>query len=103
MHTVMRSCALIIIIAGTLGAMSGCFGEDIKPSPSTARPSMPYFGTAIMQEDGSVTLRLRRTSDGREIDDTLTYKTTDQGYDSVLRHIGGLEPGDTKSFRPWKD
>ena len=33
----------------------------------------------------------------------LTYKTTDRGYDNVLRHLGGLDPGDTKSFRPWKD
>ncbi len=64
---------------------------------------MPYTGTATMQDDGSLTLHLRLTSDGKEIDDTLIYKTTDHGYDDVLRHLGGLSPGDTKSFRPWKD
>ena len=101
MRATMRSYCLFVAVA--LGATAGCFGEDIKPSPSTARPSMPYSGTAIMQEDGSVTLRLRRTSDGKEIDKALTYKTTDRGYDSVVRHLGGLEPGDTKSFGPWKD
>jgi hypothetical protein len=48
-------------------------------------------------------LHLRQTGDGKEIDETLTYKTTDRGYDDVLRHLGGIGLGDTKSFRPWKD
>jgi hypothetical protein len=86
-----------------LGASQVAFADDIKPSPSDARPSMPYTGTATMQDDGSLTLHLRLTRDGRQIDDTLTYKTTDRGYDDVLRHLGGLSPGDTKDFRPWKD
>jgi hypothetical protein len=97
----MRVCGLFI--AATLGATTACFGEDAKPSPSVARPSMPYSGTATMQEDGSLTLHLRQTGDSKEIDETLTYKTTDRGYDDVLRHLRGLGPGNTKSFRPWKD
>jgi hypothetical protein len=92
-------CLLLVL----LGASPAAFADDIKPSPSDARPSMPFTGTATMQDDGSLTLHLRLTSDGKEIDDTLTYKTTDRGYDDVLRHLGGLGPGDTKSFRPWKD
>jgi hypothetical protein len=96
-----RFCGLFI--AATLGATTACFGEDAKPSPSVARPSMPYAGTATMQDDGSLTLHLRQTGDGKEIDETLTYKTTDRGYDDVLRHLGGIGLGDTKSFRPWKD
>lgn len=86
-----------------LGASSACLANDIKPSPSEARPSMPFTGDATMQDDGSLTLHLRLTSDGKEINDTLSYKTTDRGYDNVLRHLGGLDPGETKSFRPWKD
>lgn len=74
-----------------------------KPSPNEARPSMPFAGTALMQDDGSLTLHLRITSDGKEIDDTIHYKTTDRGYDSVMRHLGGMRPGDSKPFRPWKD
>ena len=84
-----------------LGASASA--DDVKPSPTDARPSMPFTGTATMQDDGSLTLHLRQTSSGKDIDDTLTYKTTDRGYDDVLRHLGGLSPGDTKSFRPWKD
>lgn len=92
-----------ILVLVLLGASNICFADDIRPSPSDARPSMPYTGTATMQDDGSLTLHLRLTSTGKEIDDTLTYKTTDRGYDDVLRHLGGLEPGNTKDFRPWKD
>jgi hypothetical protein len=86
-----------------LGASNACFAADTKPSTADARPSMPYGGIATMQDDGAISLHLRVTSDGKEIDDTLTYKTSDHGYDSVLRHLGGLNPGDTKPFRPWKD
>jgi hypothetical protein len=101
MGTIMRFIG--VLIAATLGATTACFGDDAKPSPSVARPSMPYAGTATMQEDGSLTLHLRQTEDGKTIDDTLIYKTTDRGFDDVLRHLGGLGPGDTKNFRPWKD
>jgi hypothetical protein len=33
----------------------------------------------------------------------LTYKISDRAYDNVLRHLGGLRPGETKPFTPWKD
>jgi hypothetical protein len=89
---------------GVLLAMSSaCYASDIKPSTADARASMPYGGTAMMQDDGSISLRLRFGSDGKEVDDTLVYKTTDRGYDNVLRHLGGLNPGTPKPFSPWKD
>lgn len=90
-------CLVLALLGGS------ALADDIKPLPSNARPSMPFSGTATMEDDGSLTLRLRQTSDGKDIDDSLTYKTTDRGYDDVLRHIGRMAPGDTRSFRPWKD
>jgi hypothetical protein len=68
-----------------------------------ARPSMPYYGTAEMDNDGNITLLLTTTADGKPVSTTLTYKVGDRGYDSVLRHLGGLDPGGTKPLRPWKD
>jgi hypothetical protein len=70
---------------------------------SGARPSMLYFGTAAMLDDGTLALHLRLTSDGKPANDTLTYRVSDRAYDNVLRHLGGLRPGETKQFRPWKD
>jgi hypothetical protein len=86
-----------------LGTGHACLAADVKPSPSDARPSMPYSGTATMRDDGSLILHLRLDSTGKQVDDTLTYKTTDRGYDDVLRHLGSLDPGDSRDFDPWKD
>jgi hypothetical protein len=77
-------------------------GSAQEAKTSDARPPMPYTGTATMLDDGTLSLHLRLTSDGKPIDDTVTYKSSDRAYDDILRHLGGLRPGDTKQFRPWK-
>jgi len=92
-----------VLIVALMATGAAAFAGDTRPSTSEARASMPYTGTAVMQEDGAISLHLRLSSDGKDIDDTLTYKTTDRGYDNVLRHLGGLNPGESKPFSPWKD
>jgi hypothetical protein len=96
----MNRTILVIIMLCIAGASAA---QDIKPSTQDARASMPYLGTAAMSDDGTLSLHLRSTSDGKPAGDTLTYKVTDRAYDNVLRHLGGLNPGETKEFRPWKD
>jgi hypothetical protein len=91
----------ITIAVITLCAAGACSAQDIRSSD--ARPSMPYIGTAAMLDDGTLSLHLRLTSDGKAVNDTLIYKVSDRAYDNVLRHLGGLSPGETKEFRPWKD
>jgi hypothetical protein len=91
-----------IALAFTVLCAAGtCSAQDIRSSD--ARPSMPYTGTATMQDDGTLSLRLRLTIDGKAVNDTLVYKVSDRAYDNVLRHLGGLRAGETKEFRPWKD
>jgi hypothetical protein len=92
---------LLVIVALCVAGASAA--QDVKPSTQDARASMPYLGTAAMSDDGTLSLHLRATSDGKPASDTLTYKVTDRAYDNILRHLGGLNPGDTKEFRPWKD
>jgi hypothetical protein len=94
---------IVFLLLFMLGTGNACLAADTKPSLSDARPSMPYSGTATMRDDGALILHLRLDSTGKQVDDTLTYKTTDRGYDDVLRHLGGLDPGDSKDFDPWKD
>jgi hypothetical protein len=94
----MRKELLALIMCCVAGAACA---EELKSSD--ARPSMPYVGTAAMQDDGSIALRLRATSDGKPYDGTITYKVSDRAYDNVIRHLGGLRPGETREFRPWKD
>ena len=91
-----------IALAFTMLCAAGtCSAQDIRSSD--ARPSMPYAGTATMQDDGTLSLHLRLTIDGKAVNDTMTYKVSDRAYDNVLRHLGGLRAGETKEFRPWKD
>jgi FlaG/FlaF family flagellin (archaellin) len=99
----MRLFETSVLLVALIVASAAAFAGDALPSTSEARASMPYTGTAVMQEDGAISLHLRLSSDGKDIDDTLTYKTTDRGYDNVLRHLGGLNPGESKPFSPWKD
>ena len=91
---------LVIIMLCIAGASAA---QDVKPSAQDARPSMPYTGTATMEDDGTLSLHLRLTSDGKPVDDIITYKVSDHAYDDILRHLGGLRPGDAKPFRPWKE
>jgi hypothetical protein len=95
---IMRKIAVGFILLCAAGAGSA---QEIRSSD--ARPSMPYAGTAEMLDDGTLSLHLRLTSDGKALNDTQVYKVTDRAYDDVLRHLGGLQPGETKQFRPWKD
>jgi hypothetical protein len=88
--------AFIMLCAG-----GACSAQEVRSSD--ARPSIPYAGTAAMLDDGTISLHLRITTDGKAVNDTLVYKVSDHAYDNVLRHLGGLRPGETKEFRPWKD
>jgi len=94
----MKTTAIVSIM---LCAASNCPAQQLRSSD--ARPSMPYAGTAVMQDDGTLTLHLRLTSDGKAVNDTIVYKVGDRAYDNVLRHLGGMGPSDTRQFSPWKD
>jgi hypothetical protein len=62
------------------------------------------IGMATMNADRTIALRLRaETADGAEGDGYFTYSPADTEYESVLRHIGGLEPGESKPVPPWPE
>ncbi len=67
-------------------------------------PPLPdSIGVATMSADGTITLRLRAESDdGKTVGDgQLIYRPGDPKYGEVLRHLGGLKPGESKSVPPW--
>jgi hypothetical protein len=66
-----------------------------------SKAQLTYIGSATIAPDGTITLRLNRTSDGKFVDAVLTYEIGDPAYQSVLAHLGGLKPGETKLVRPW--
>jgi hypothetical protein len=62
------------------------------------------IGQASMKEDGTIVLRLRAETDDGVVGEALfTYSPIDENYDSILQHLGGLNPGETKPVPPWPD
>lgn len=62
------------------------------------------IGVATMQDDRTIVLRLRaETEDGATGEGYFTYAPDDENYESVLGHVGGLEPGQSKPVPPWPD
>jgi hypothetical protein len=59
------------------------------------------IGVAWLEEDGSIALHLTRTSDGMHVSGMLRYQPTDERYNDVLKHLGGLKPGETKPVPAW--
>lgn len=62
------------------------------------------IGSAHMLPDGTIELLLRAEGPGGMRGDAkFTYPPSDPQYQMVLNHVGGLEPGATKSVPPWPE
>ena len=62
------------------------------------------IGAATMAPDGTIELRLRAAGPGGMVGEGfLTYAPSDPQYAEILRHLGGMKPGETKSVQPWPD
>ena len=59
------------------------------------------IGSAWMDENGTITLRLRLEGPGVIGDSVITYDPSDEGYDTVINHLGGLRCGETKPVPAW--
>jgi len=55
-----------------------------------------------MAEDGTITLQLRAEGPaGIRGDALMTYSKSDPKYSAILKHLGGLKPGEEKPVPPW--
>jgi hypothetical protein len=63
------------------------------------------IGAATMTEDGAIVLSLRAKAADRAIigDARLVYPKNDKQYSEILKHVGGLKPGESKPVFPWPD
>jgi len=69
--------------------------------PATVR-AQESIGTATLQPDGTLILRLRAQGHhGSALGDgVLRYPPGHPDHDMLIRHVGGLRPGETKPFPP---
>jgi hypothetical protein len=72
--------------------------NEVPPLPSS---STSYIGTAYMDEEGTIELRLKVESEGMIGEGVLTYPKYHPDYMSILSHLNGLKPGEHKPVRPW--
>ena len=61
------------------------------------------IGEAWLEKDGGITLSLRSDAYGDPISAMFTYKTNDRDYAKILKHLGGLKPGEVKDVPPFPD
>ena len=59
------------------------------------------IGVATMAKNGVITLQIRALNPDIIIESLLAYKPSDRNYQSILAHLGGLAPGQSKPVRPW--
>jgi len=60
------------------------------------------IGRATMDEDETIILDLRAVGEQGEVGiGRLTYPKTHPQYAEILKHLGGLKPGDNKPVPPF--
>ena len=70
-------------------------------STETVRDSI---GKATMTKEGTIFLYLRAEGEnGEEGDGLLTYSPDHPKYQDILKHLGGLKPGESKPVRPFEN
>jgi len=75
------------------------------PAPAAVpAPGAPAsIGSASMLADGTIVLQLRAAGAGAIGDALIRYPKGHPKYDEVLKHLGGLTPGETKPCPPFPD
>ena len=81
--------------------------QNMKGTTAGGRDPFSSVGVAFMEEDGSLTVRLRAegTIHGRkEVGDAaFYYNKGDKEYWRIIKHVGGLKPGESKPVPPWPE
>jgi len=74
------------------------------PGAARAQPAPPApepIGTARMEPDGTIILDLIARTGGAAGHGRLTYPPGHPDHAMVLRHLGGLRPGEVKPVPPF--
>lgn len=89
--------------------MSGDRGDKINSGNmnngniNSDKTKVQSIGEAWLEKDGGITLSLRSDAYGDPISAMFTYKTNDRDYAKILKHLGGLKPGEVKDVPPFPD
>jgi hypothetical protein len=72
------------------------------PSSSSSQPAKS-IGQATMTQEGTIILDLRAEGPGGARGDArFTYPPNHKDYQMILKHLGGLKPGEVKPVPPFE-
>ncbi len=101
---------ILIGIATIWPALSACSSrtENDKDKDNllemNSHNSKGSIGSATMRENGVIILQLRaEAEDGRVGHGYLEYPPEHPQYNSIIEHLNGLNPGESKPVPPWPD
>ena len=61
------------------------------------------IGVATMLQNGTILIGVGGGPDAQRARAVLTVEPGDSTYQSIIDHVGGLKPGETKPIPPWPD
>lgn len=73
----------------------------MPPGTVRAQPAPAPIGTARMEPDGTIVLDLTAREGGTAGHARLLCPRDHPDYEKILRHLGGLRPGETKPVAPF--
>lgn len=77
--------------------------DDQNPTRSST-PLPSSIGVCWMADDGTITLRLGAELPNGFVGHAMAeYPPQHREYAKILKHVGPLKPGGSKSVRPWPD
>lgn len=71
-----------------------------SPSAESHAAQAP-IGSSMMLQDGTLVLDLRAEGGGPIGEARFVYPPSHADYSAVLKHLGGLTPGQSKPVPPW--
>jgi hypothetical protein len=90
--------AALFLTASLVTPAAAQFKKDLPPVTCATVDSI---GIAEMTADGTITLHLKSLWPDPHEDSDLTYTSDDPQYDEIKRHLGGIEPGQSKPIPPF--
>jgi len=98
---------IFFLILPLMALTLSCYAAEPAGSPAAQNPAKPSaqesIGSATMQADGSIVLQLRAEGNGAKGDAVFVYRRDNPQYESILKHVGPIKPGESKLVRPWPD
>lgn len=78
------------------------FPMPLPPQAASEEPLPEEIGSAYMREDGTLEMSLRAVAaDGTIGEAMLVVAPGDARYPSMVKHLGGIKPGEGKPVPPF--